>query len=47
MLNGFFYIGDFVFGIREGKGKEETKDHIYEGHFSNDKKNGKGNSGNQ
>lgn len=42
MLNGFFYIGDFAFGVREGKGKEETKDHIYEGQFSNDKKNGKG-----
>lgn len=41
-LSGSLYIGDFVSGIREGQGKEETIDHIYEGKFSNDMKNGKG-----
>ena len=42
MLNGSLYIGDFANGVREGQGKEETSDHIYEGYFSNDMKNGKG-----
>ena len=36
------YIGDFVDNKREGKGKEETNEHIYEGEFKNDKKNGNG-----
>ena len=41
-LNGNLYIGDFVEGLREGKGKEETNEHVYEGEFKNDKKNGSG-----
>ena len=42
MLNGSLYIGDFVNGVREGRGKEETNEHVYEGQFSKDNKNGKG-----
>ena len=41
-LNGNIYIGDFIDHLREGKGKEETTEHIYEGEFKNDKKNGTG-----
>lgn len=41
-LNGNMYIGDFVESRREGKGREETNEHIYEGEFKNDKKNGTG-----
>lgn len=39
---GNSYIGDFVDNKREGEGKEETNEHIYEGEFANDKKNGNG-----
>ena len=42
-LNNSIYIGDFMNGLKEGKGNEETKEHIYEGNFKNDKKNGYGN----
>jgi len=41
-LNGNHYQGDFVGGLRCGDGREETKEHIYEGKFENDKKNHKG-----
>jgi len=41
-LNNSIYIGDFINGLKEGKGNEETKEHIYEGNFKNDKKNGYG-----
>lgn len=41
-INGNYYEGDFKDGLRCGCGKEETKDHIYEGQFENDKKNKKG-----
>ncbi len=41
-LNDTIYIGDFTLGLKEGRGKEETSEHIYEGEFKNDKKNGNG-----
>lgn len=41
-LNGNIFTGEFVNSLREGRGKEETSEHIYEGEFSNDKKNGHG-----
>jgi len=40
--NGNRYEGDFVGGLRCGVGREETKDHVYNGHFERDKKNKKG-----
>jgi hypothetical protein len=42
MLNGSIYIGDFIKGIKEGKGKEETNEQVYEGDYKNDKKDGFG-----
>lgn len=41
-LNNWKYAGDFLLSLREGEGIEETDDHIYEGHFAQDKKNGRG-----
>ena len=41
-LNDTIYIGDFTLGLKDGRGKEETSEHIYEGEFKNDKKNGNG-----
>ena len=41
-LNNSIYIGDFINGIKEGKGNEETNEHKYEGDFKNNKKNGFG-----
>jgi hypothetical protein len=46
------YVGDFIDGIKEGNGIEETPDFIYRGMFKNDMKEGKGtlvykNSGNE
>lgn len=39
---GSKYIGDFRLSKREGKGREESHEHIYEGQYGNDMKNGKG-----
>lgn len=36
------YIGNFVNSIKEGFGAEDTPDHIYQGEFHNDKKEGLG-----
>ena len=41
-ITGSTYMGDFVKGIREGIGKEETNEHVYVGEFKGDKKNGTG-----
>ena len=41
-LNGDKYIGEFKNNLKNGKGKEETMEYIYEGEFLKDKKNGKG-----
>ena len=41
-LNGLLYIGDFIDNLKDGYGKEETNEHIYEGEFKKDKKNGNG-----
>ena len=41
-LNDTTYIGDFTLGLKDGRGKEETSEHIYEGEFKNDKRNGNG-----
>lgn len=42
MQNGNYYLGDFQKGLKEGTGKEETTDHIYEGQYKDDVKCGKG-----
>ena len=36
------YKGDFIDGLKKGEGIEENENGKYEGHFENDKKNGKG-----
>ena len=36
------YKGDFIDGLKNGEGIEENENGKYEGHFENDKKNGKG-----
>ena len=41
-LNGITFNCEFSNGIKEGKGREETSENIYEGEYKNDKKNGKG-----
>ena len=37
------YIGDVKNNLKEGKGKEDTVEYIYEGLFKNNKKHGQGN----
>jgi hypothetical protein len=39
---GSRYNGDFVNDLREGRGVEETNEHIYTGEYKLDRKNGKG-----
>jgi hypothetical protein len=41
-LKGLSHTGNFNKNIKEGFGKEEVDDQIYEGEFKNGKKNGKG-----
>ena len=41
-INNCIYIGDLINNLKDGYGKEETNEHIYEGEFKNDKKNGNG-----
>jgi hypothetical protein len=41
-LNGSTYSGDFLDNLKHGYGHEITNDHIYEGYFKNDKKEGDG-----
>ena len=42
LLNGCSFEGNFEKGIKNGFGKEECIDHIYEGEYKNDQKNGNG-----
>ena len=42
LLNGCSFEGNFEKGIKTGFGKEECIDHIYEGEYKNDQKNGNG-----
>ena len=41
-INGNYYEGEFMDGLRCGQGHEETKEHVYDGNYDNDKKNRKG-----
>jgi hypothetical protein len=41
-LNNKHYFGEFRNGLKHGKGKEVTEDHIYDGDFYDDQKKGKG-----
>ena len=40
--NGALYIGQFSNFHKDGIGREETEEHIYEGQYQNDKKKGQG-----
>jgi hypothetical protein len=42
MLNGNNYIGEFKNGLKDGKGREDTDDHVYEGEYKMDQKDGRG-----
>jgi hypothetical protein len=37
-----FFCGDWENGLRQGKGREETSEYLYEGDFNNNKKEGTG-----
>lgn len=42
MATSSYYIGEFRDSLKQGTGREETIDHIYEGEYHADKKEGKG-----